>query len=132
MFEEVVEPDLYSGRRGLATKGFGTPPPVDILANLQCLYRKPSYQEVDTALLRLKKPMKRMQPVGVMLIGIGEVKLFLLANPDEESTLTEPNLISYALTILTKTGEFMPKASRSGKRGHRRIGKNGPISCPTW
>ena len=38
-----------------------------------------------------------------MLIGIKEVQLFLLANPDEDRALTDPNLISYALIKLTKT-----------------------------
>ena len=32
MFEEVIDPVFHSGSRGLATKGFGTTPPVDIIA----------------------------------------------------------------------------------------------------
>ena len=63
-------PAFHSGRRGLATKGFGTTPPVDILANLQCLYGRPRYQELDDALLRLNEPMDQMQPIKVMLRGI--------------------------------------------------------------
>ena len=42
--EEVIDPALHSVIRGLATIGPGTMPPVDILANLQRLYGKPSYQ----------------------------------------------------------------------------------------
>ena len=44
MFEEVFYPSLHSGSRDLDTKEFVTTPPVDILANLQRLYGKPSYQ----------------------------------------------------------------------------------------
>ena len=50
-----------------------------------------------------------MQPVEVMLRGIEEVKLFLVSNPDEDRVLTEPNLISYALIKLTKTGDMYAK-----------------------
>ena len=70
IFEEVVDPAFRSGSRGLVTKGFGTMPPVDILANLQPLYGKSSYQEFDAVLLRLYEPMNIMQPVEVILIGI--------------------------------------------------------------
>ena len=75
MFEEVVDPAFHSGSIGIAIKGFGTTPPVDILANLQQIYGKTSYQELDAALIRLKEPMNRMQPVEVMLRGIKEVRL---------------------------------------------------------
>ena len=44
MFDEVVNPVFHYGRRGLASKGFGTTPPVEILVNLQRLYVKLSYQ----------------------------------------------------------------------------------------
>ena len=88
IFEEVVDPDFQYVSRGLATKGFGTTPPVDVLENLQYLYRKPIYQELDVALLRLKNSMNRMQTVEVMLRGIKEVKIFLLVNPDKDRALT--------------------------------------------
>ena len=88
----------------VTTKGFVTTPPVDILENLQHLYGKPSYQYLDDALLGLNKPMKQMQPVKLILTGIDEVQLFLLDKPDKDRALTEPNLISYALIKLKKTG----------------------------
>ena len=75
IFEEVVDPDFHSVSRGLSTKGFGTTSPVNILENLQYLYGKPIYQELDTALLRLNYPMNIMQTVEVMLRGIKEVCL---------------------------------------------------------
>ena len=50
-----------------------------------------------------------MQPVEVMLRGIEEVQLFLLANLGEELALKDPNLISYALINLTKTGGMYAK-----------------------
>ena len=79
MFEEVVDPAFHSGSKGLSTKGFGITPPVDILVNIQCLYGKPSYQDLGNALLRLNKLMNIMKPFKVMLKGIEEVQLFLLA-----------------------------------------------------
>ena len=63
VFEEVVNPPFHSGSRGITTKGFGTTPPVVILANLQHLDGKPSYQELEAALLHLNNPMNRMQQV---------------------------------------------------------------------
>ena len=84
-------------------------PPVDILEKLQRLYGKPSYQELDAELLRLNKPMNIMQPVEVMIRGIKEVKLFLLAITDKYRDLNEPNLISYALIKITKTGGIYSK-----------------------
>ena len=53
MFEDIINLAIHSGSRGLSTKGFGTTPPVDILSNLQRLYGKPSYQEINVALLFL-------------------------------------------------------------------------------
>ena len=103
MFEEVVNPAFQSSSRGLASKGFCTTPPVDILANIQRIYGKPINQELDSALLHLNKPMNQMKSIEVMIRGIEELQLFLLSNPDEDRALTEPNLISYALIKLTKT-----------------------------
>ena len=70
IFEEVVNPTFHSGSRGLATKVFGTTPPVDILANLQSLYGKQSYQELNAVLLSLNEPINIMQPVEFMIRGI--------------------------------------------------------------
>ena len=60
-------------------------------------------------MLSLNEPTNRMQLVEVMLRGIEEVKLFLLAKPDKDRALTKPNLISYALIKLTKTGAMYAK-----------------------
>ena len=103
IYEEVVDPNFHSVIRGLSTKGFVTTPPVDILENLQYLYGKPIFQELDATLLRLNDPMNRMKPVEVMLRVIEEVQLFLLSKPDKYIALTEPNPIIYALIKLTNT-----------------------------
>ena len=42
---------------------------------------------------------------------------FLLTNPDEYHTLTEPNLISYALIKLTKTGGMYTKGIENWQNG---------------
>ena len=62
MFKEVVLPAFHSGSRGLSTKGFGTTPPVYTLANIQHIYGKPGYQEIDASLIRLNQTMNQMQP----------------------------------------------------------------------
>ena len=109
MFKEVIDPDLHSDSCRMATKGFDTTPPVNILTNLQRLYKKPSYQELDAKLQCLNKPMNRMQPVEVMLRGIKEVQPLLLYNSEEEHALEEPNLSSYALIKTHKTGGMYKK-----------------------
>ena len=53
--------------------------------------------------------MTRMQPVEFMLTGIKEVQLFLLSNLDKDRALTKPNLISYALIKIAKTGGIYAK-----------------------
>ena len=80
MFEDFIDPALHSGSRGLVTKVFGTTPPVDIIENIQHLYGKLSYQELDAALIHLNKTMQRMELVKVMLRGFEEVQIFLLSN----------------------------------------------------
>ena len=66
-----------------------------------------------------------MQLVEVMLRGIKEVQLFLLANPDEDRALTEPNIISYALIKLTKPGGMYAK-------GIERWQKSSPQDRQKW
>ena len=107
MFEEVVDQASHYGSRGLATKGSGTTTSFEILENLRRLYTKPSYQYLNAALFRLNEPINKLKPLEFMLIGIEKVQLFLLANPERDCALTKPNLISYALIELTKTGSFM-------------------------
>ena len=60
MIEEVIDPVFHSDSRVLSTKGFETTPPVKMMANLQCLYVKPRYQDLDAALLHLNEPMNQM------------------------------------------------------------------------
>ncbi len=50
--------------------------------------------------------MECMAPPKVMLCGIEEVQIFLLANPDKKHVLTKVQLISYALTKLFNTGLY--------------------------
>ena len=64
----------------------------------------------------LNKPMNRTQPVKFMIIVIKEVQLFLLSNPDEDRALTDPNLISYALIKLTKTGGMHAKGIKKWQK----------------
>jgi hypothetical protein len=53
--------------------------------------------------------MDRMQPIEVMLRGIEEVQMFLLASPDEGHQLSEVNLIDHALIKLSETGGMYTK-----------------------
>ena len=52
----------------------------------------------------------------MILIGIEEVHLFLLANPDKECTSANPKLIIYALIKLTKTGVMYAKVIEKRKK----------------
>ena len=60
--------------------------------------------------MRLNEPMNRSQPIEVMLRGIEEVQIFLLANPEEDRQFLEPNLIGYALTKLSECGGMYAKS----------------------
>ena len=60
--------------------------------------------------MRLNEPMNPSHPIEVMLQGIEELQIFLLANPEEDRQLSEPNLIGYALIKLSKCGGMYAKA----------------------
>ena len=76
---------------------------VKIISNLQHLYGKLRYKDLDAALLRLNKPMNQMQSVEVMPREIERVQLFLSANPDKEFKLKETSIIRHALIKVMKT-----------------------------
>ena len=69
---------------------------------MHLLYGKPSLTELEGALLRLNEPMNRNHPIEVILREIKEVQIFLLANPEEDRQLSEPNLIGYMLIKISK------------------------------
>ena len=73
IFVEVVDTAFHLCSKGLATKALGNTPPVYILANIQRLYGKLIYQELNAVLFRLNEPMNKMKLVEIMLRGIGEV-----------------------------------------------------------
>ena len=52
----------------------------------------------------------------MIIIGIEEVHLFLLDNPDKECTSANPKLIIYALIKLTKTGVMYAKVIEKRKK----------------
>jgi hypothetical protein len=110
ILENAFDVAFHSGGTALAERGFGTATPPEILSRFQQNYGKPGYQEIKTALLRLTQPMDRMQPIEVMLRGIEEVQMFLLASPDEGRQLSEINLIDHALIKLSETGGMYTKA----------------------
>ena len=89
-FEYVIDPAFHTGSCGLATRRFGNTKPYDVLAHIHSLYGKPSLTELEGALLGLNKPMNRSHPIEVMLWGIEEVQIFLLANQEEYRQLSEP------------------------------------------
>jgi hypothetical protein len=113
ILEDSFDVAFHSGGTALAERGFGTDTPPEILSRFQQNYGKPGYQEIKTALQRLNQPMDRMQPIEVMLRGIEEVQMFLLASPEEGRQLSEVNLIDHALIKLSKTGGMYTKALES-------------------
>ena len=58
------------------------------------LYGKPTVQELEGALKRLLNPMERNDPIEVMLRDIEDVQMFLLAHPEGDKEMSEPQLIT--------------------------------------
>ena len=81
--ERVIDPAYHTnGAAGIARRGFRNEEPPAKVAHLMKLYGKPSYYELEKALLQLSEPMDRSMPIEVMLKGIEEVQMFLLANEE--------------------------------------------------
>ena len=108
--EDVIDPAFHTGSCGLATRGFVNTKPYEVLSHIHSLYGKPSLIELEGALLCLNEPMNCSHPIEVMLWGIEEVQIFLLAKPEEDRQLSEPNLIGYALIKISKCGGMYAKA----------------------
>ena len=68
-FEDVIDPALHTGSRGLEKILFENTKPYDVIAHIHSLYGKPSSMEIEGALLRLNEPMNRSHPIEVMLQG---------------------------------------------------------------
>ena len=83
---------------------FGNDSPRDILKRLMSLYGKPTNQEMESSLKRLLEPMDRNAPIEIMLRGIEDVQMFLLAHPEGEKEMLETQLIDYAMIKLSKMG----------------------------
>ena len=81
--------------------------------------------------MRLNEPMNRSHPIKVMLRGIEEVQIFLLANPEEDLQLSEPNLIEYTLTKLSKCGGMYAKSLERWNKVLPKNIKYGPFSAST-
>jgi len=74
------------------------------------LYGIPTVAEMESNLARLNEPMDRLQPVEVMLRGIEEVQMFLLAHRDGDKAMSEPTLILNALIKINGTGGLYSRA----------------------
>jgi hypothetical protein len=67
ILEDAFDVAFHSGGTALAERGFGNATPPEILSRFQRNYGRPGYQEIKSALLRLNRPMERMQLIEVML-----------------------------------------------------------------
>ena len=130
-FEDVIDPAFETSSRGLATRGFGNSKPYDVLAHMHSLYGKQSLTDLEGALSRLNEPMNCSHLIEVMLRGIEEVQIFLLANPEEDRQLSEPNLIGYALIKLSKCGGMYAKALERWNKVLPNTEQNRPFSANT-
>eukprot|EP00978_Attheya_sp_CCMP212_P035525 scaffold155026_cov54-Attheya_sp.AAC.3 len=113
MFERVIDSSFHtSGNAALMATGFGTTmTPPDIMNRMRWLYgNKATIQELERQLLILQHPMDRNNPVEMMLRGIEEVQMFLLADAEENQEMTEVQLIKYVLIKRSKTGGLYAKA----------------------
>ena len=72
-----------SGFTALSERSFVTETSPGILSCFQHNHGRPGYKDIKLALLRLTQPMEHIQPIVFMLIGMEEVQILLLANPDE-------------------------------------------------
>ena len=91
--EDVIDLVFHTGSRGLATRGFRNTNPYNVLAHIHSLYGKPSLTELEGAQFPINEPMNRSHPIEMILRGIEEFQIFLLAKPKEDRQLSEPNLI---------------------------------------
>ena len=89
---------------GMERRGFVNDQQPAILERLKIFYGPPSLQDLNQALLRLHNPMDCNQPVEVMLRTTEKVQMFLMAHPYGYCKLINVNLISYAITKLSKCG----------------------------
>eukprot|EP00978_Attheya_sp_CCMP212_P031336 scaffold118072_cov58-Attheya_sp.AAC.1 len=111
MFERVIDSSFHtSGNAILMATGFGTMTPPEIMTHMRWLYSKATIQELERQLLILQQPMDRTNPVEMMLRGIEEVQMFLLADAEENQEMTEVQLIKYGLIKLSKTGGLYTKS----------------------
>eukprot|EP00978_Attheya_sp_CCMP212_P000295 scaffold531_cov30-Attheya_sp.AAC.4 len=84
MFERVIDSSFHtSGNAALMATDLGTMTPPAIMTQMRRLYGKATIQELERQLLILQQPMDRNNPVEMMLRGIEEVQMFLLADAEE-------------------------------------------------
>ena len=109
-FERCIDKNYHSSTSGgMGQRGFGNDQPRDISKRLMTLYGKPTVHELEGALKRLLDPMERNDPIEVMLRDIEDVQMFLLAHPEGDKEMSEPQLIDYAMIKLSKTGGLYSK-----------------------
>ena len=71
-------------------------------------------------------------PIEVMLRSLEEVKMSLLAIPEENRKLTEVNLIDHALIKLSETGGFIQRRWKSGTYAWSLIDASGRLFARLW
>ena len=115
--ERCIDKHYHSSTSGgMGQRGFGNDQPRDIIKRLMTLYGKPTVQELEGALKRLLNPMDRNDPIKVMLQDIEDVQMFLLAHPEGDKEMSEPQLIDYAMIKLSKTGGMYAKGMTRWKQ----------------
>jgi hypothetical protein len=109
-FERCINKNFHTSiSSGMGQRGFGNDQPRDIIKRLMTLYGKPTVQELEGTLKRLLNPMEQNDPIKVMLRDIEDVQMFLLAHPEGDKEMLEPQLINYAMIKLSKTGGLYAK-----------------------
>ena len=111
-FERVIDKAYHiTGNTGIMGYGFGQLTLFDILQRLQKTYGRANIQEIEAKLLHLNNPMDRNLPVEVMIRDIEDVQRFLLANPADNTELTDMQLFTHVLIKLSKTGGLYANAT---------------------
>ena len=80
IFDRSIENAYHTGTSNMSQRQFGSLVPKEILEKILYLYGKPSLVDLEKSLLKLHDPMEPTFPVEVMIFGMEDIRMFLLAN----------------------------------------------------
>ena len=131
-FERVIDKAYHTtGNTDIVGDGFGQLTPFEILQRLRKTYGRANIQEIEVKLLHLNNLMDRDLPVEVMIRDIKDLQRFLLANPADNTELTDVQLCTHGLIKISKNGDYMKTPLKGGTSRTGPSANNGWISKRT-